>query len=292
MATAPDETVFARALSDSLTWVGTNPDDGSPVTLTDNDLLQTCYIEGNVSDQQTALCHRLCVQWAHADRGFCYISPHCGPSLDLLYALPANRLEYVVWIDIARSDLCARLDVPEAEHVCVDPLDGPEDAIDRTALTRDPITGRIADLLDVFSEHETFDWNVATVWSLLLLGVLSDNERSVYGENDVLSCFVAADLEEDVDPLLELIPGVDRPTIRTHLQRAVEHDPRMFQTARALLGVPTDGLQYYNPLTRDTTYSFAEGVSDNAIILVSGGASHAADNLGMDIARSATYLLT
>ncbi len=88
MATAPDETIFARALSESPTWVGTNPDDASPVTLTDDDLLQTCYIEGTIPDQQTALCHRLCVQWAHADRGFCYISPHCGPPLDLLYALP------------------------------------------------------------------------------------------------------------------------------------------------------------------------------------------------------------
>lgn len=294
MATDAHDASFEPALSASETWVGTNPDDASPVTLTDDDLHNTCYIQGNVPDQQTALCQRLCVQWAHAGRGFCYINSRGPELLDLLYALPASRLEDIVWIDLDRRDLSDHFDVPIGKRVCVEPLDGPDPTIDDIELNRGPITGRIADLMDVFSDTEHFDWNVATVLSALLSGILQDDDRTVSGESGVINRFLGAHLEGDFDELLTLVPDEDRQTVRVQLQRAYDHDPEVFRKARSLFGIPTDACQYYNPLTRDTTYSFAEGVAEDAIILVTGDAPHPSEpeGLGADIAQRTTRLLT
>lgn len=294
MTTDAPDPAFETALSAAETWVGTHPEEGTAVALTNGELRNSCYVQGAVPEQQTALCQRLCLQWAHAGLGFCYVHAGGPELLDLVYALPADRLDDIVWIDLDRQDICSHLSVPKTQVVCLEAFDGPEPPVRERGLISDPIDGRLADLMDICSERDEFDWNVATLLSAVLPSVFRDDDLTMFGDPGVSSAFMSAQHATDTTPLLELVPSNERETIGVQLKRAFEHDPNAVLKAKLLLSTPVDRLQYYNPLGGETTYSFSEGLEENAIVLVRGDfpSPHEPNGLGAEIAASATQLLT
>lgn len=252
------------------TWLGVAPDDRTePVTLDAEQLRQGCYIEGDVPSLQTTLCRELLAQWAHADYGFCYVHPSEFATLDVLRALPDQRLDDVVWINLRPRNLPDHLDVPYAPRITVDPLDVHVDGRRADALETAPGVGRVGDVLEVLEYNSSaYDWNVGSLLAAVLRMTVEQDHRSL---SDVMETLRDADFHDPWMPHMDGLLG-DRvaPEWLGEIRRAADWDSDVFRTAQSMLADVVLKGEVVTPLRGETTCPLHERVHDDAIILVTG----------------------
>lgn len=277
------------------TLLGHSPEHGDPITLGADELRVGTYIEGAVPEQQTALCTNLMAQWARAGAGFCYVHPDAFATLDVLAALPADRLDDVVWLNLRPRRLPDQLGVDTDHQPAVDPTTVAE-GVPRDACVTPPAAARVGDWLDVLAADETHaDWNLGHVLAAVL-------DRAVSADmtlTDLVNALNAAgydamytDDEVGVDVLCERLgdqPGADW---TAGIRRAERLDADVYKDAQHLLANATLYGEALSPLRGPSSCSLPELVADDAIILVTGDLP-AADATGLmpRMRRLATHLL-
>lgn len=247
--------------------LGPDPDEPDQiVTVPEDALEQGCYIEGQQTFEQTALLQSLCVQLAEGGRGFCYMAPQCGPPLDFLARLPADRLDDVVWIDVDRTQLPSELEIPWLKRVTIDLFDVPE--LDHEAFTHDPVDLRVNAYLDALSTATTdFDWNVARALSWMLPAFIRRADCTPYSPRSSLALpalravrdaqTLSPDAHEDLAIAFNAIKGVQ------------DREGRPVRDASQLLGRVHDPTPT-NPLLYETTYDIGRALAEDPIVLVGG----------------------
>lgn len=296
MVDRPDDTA-APIDAAATTRIGHAPDTPTTaLTLTDQTLQTGCYIEGNSPDHQTALCTNLMAQWAQAGYGFCYVHPDALTTLDILQALPDDRLEDVVWINLRPARLPDQLDIATDQRIALDPIEFDAATIAPEACVTYPSSARVGDYLDVLAHAASNDWNVGSLLANVLDQAVLDDEID---HLDLLQLLHSANYQSsttDRSGASTLRDWIDeQAAIEWYgsLRRAEQFDPDVFETAYNLLSDATLQGEGHSPLRGTNSCSLHDCVRDDAIILVTGDLP-VDDNTGRfhRMRRLGTHLLT
>ena len=212
-----------------------------------------------------------------------FLCPYWWASVARSVIRASSRLPGRSRLDRSQSQrLRTQPDVPQSLRVRLNPHDNSDHDVDNGTLITNPITGRLADWMVIFGEREDSDWNTAILFTVILPSVLRDDDFTPACVSGLGKSFRSADLAGDPTPLLDLVPSNERETIWTILTRTFGHGATVFQKVDRLFRIPTDTMQYYNPYSSETTYSFTAGLDEQVIVLVRGDfpASNEQDGLG------------
>src|SRR5438046_1481222 len=77
---------------------------GSPVIFTREERERHIYIAGKTGSGKSSLMHNLALGDIYAGEGIAFIDPHGDTALDLLNAIPRQRINDVCYLDAAESE--------------------------------------------------------------------------------------------------------------------------------------------------------------------------------------------
>lgn len=252
---------------------GASHADDPPASVSYPALEEGLYVAGTDAEQRTELLTQQLLQWAQLDNGFCYIQPDIDQTLDLLAKLPDRRLEDVIWIDLDRPKLQSRdqlADVPEGQRVTITPLT-PDETPSTDCLATPTWRARVIDFLDVCEQDPAVDWAVLSLLESILECAVSQ-ELTLREVTSRVARITNDRHDSGADRRYVAEAEFDR-RVAEQVARVETEDPTVLGRVAECLHAFT--VTPHNRVFRDeTSISFRDAITRDAILLVSGSRPH------------------